>query len=308
MKYAIISDIHGNLPALELAIADAQANGADAFLFAGDYCTNAPWGSAVADRLRSMPNALHVRGNEEDYLHLPQGCDGQFQVTYWSARQLRPEQLAWLDTLPQQVDFEYEGVGVHMAHSSQAFIGNAAYERRPSRLAQLYPDVPVTREIFLADTRRTLKESPVFHEMLSNLPKGVYIFGHSHNQWHARFGDHLFINPGSCGLNLDCAEFSAVYTLLSIEKGVCSVEERRVPYDAESLIARVRQTEQYQAARVWSEVIFEEWRTCREQVSFFLRHVDEYARSIGDPRQPFAVDTWEAAYEEWKAKKHPSIL
>ncbi|MBP3648124.1 MAG: metallophosphoesterase family protein [Clostridia bacterium] len=300
MKYAIISDIHGNLPALELAIADAQANGADAFLLAGDYCTSAPWGSAVVDKLRALPNALHVRGNEEDYLHLPQGDDGQFQVTYWSSRQLRADQLAWLDELPHQVEFECEGVCVHMAHSSQAFIGNAAYERRPSRLAQLYPTGCVTREAFLADTRRTLDESPVFHEKLLTLPKGVYIFGHSHNQWHARFGDHLFINPGSCGINLDCAEFAAVYTLLSIENGECTVEERRIPYDAEALIAEVKQTEQYHAARVWTEIIFDEWRTCRDQIYFFLRHTEAFAQSIGDERRPFSVDTWEKSYEQWK--------
>ena len=305
MKYAIISDIHGNLPALQLVETDARAQGADVFLFAGDYCTSAPWGPAVVEQMRSHSDALLVRGNEEDHLHLPQGDDGQFQVTYWSARQLRADQLAWLDSLPQQVDFECDGVSVHMAHSSQAFIGNAAYERRPSRLAQLYPTGSVPREIFLADTRRTLEENPVFHEKLSALPKGVYIFGHSHNQWHARFGDHLFINPGSCGINLDCAEFSAVYTLLTIENGECHVEERRIPYDAEALIARVQQTEQYRVARVWTEIIFDEWRTRRDRVAFFLYHAQAYAESIGDDRRPFSADTWEAAYESWKLKMHP---
>ena len=305
MKYAIISDIHGNLPALKLAEEDARQQGADMFLFAGDYCTSAPWGSAVVDQLRSHSDARWVCGNEETYLHIPPGDDGQFQVTYWSARQLRPDQLAWLDALPQQVDFECEGICVHMAHSSQAFIGDSEMDRCTWKLPLIYPGIRVPRETFLKDTRRTLEANPVFQQKLSTLPKGVYIFGHSHNQWHARFDDHLFINPGSCGLNLDCAEFAAVYTLLTIENGQCTVEERRIPYDAEALIAQVRQSEQYRAAHVWTEIIFDEWRTCRERVSFFLHHTEEYARSIGDKRRPFAVDTWEAAYESWKLRKHP---
>lgn len=36
MKYAIISDIHGNLPALLLVLADAAAQGAQQYLFVGD--------------------------------------------------------------------------------------------------------------------------------------------------------------------------------------------------------------------------------------------------------------------------------
>lgn len=38
MKYAIISDIHGNNMALQNVMNDAKTNGADAYIFAGDYC------------------------------------------------------------------------------------------------------------------------------------------------------------------------------------------------------------------------------------------------------------------------------
>lgn len=127
----------------------------------------------------------------------------------------------------------------------------------------------------------------------------MYIFGHTHCQWHARFGDHLFINPGSCGVPLDCGDFGAPYTLLTVENGQCTVEERRIWYDVENLISQVRQSEQYKAARVWSEVIFHEWRACRERVIYFLYHMEKYARKIGDPRRPFMPDTWEAGFEDW---------
>ena len=54
MKYAIISDIHGNLPALEAVIADAEQQGADKFLFLGDYYRNLPLGNEVTDVIRKL--------------------------------------------------------------------------------------------------------------------------------------------------------------------------------------------------------------------------------------------------------------
>ena len=88
-------------------------------------------------------------------------------------------------------------------------------------------------------------------------------------------------------------------------------EERRIPYDVEWLIDQVKSTGQYAAARVWSEIIFSEWRTCREKVYQFLWHCEHYAERIGDPRRPFAKDTWEAAYAEWAQHAqtwHPELF
>lgn len=299
MKYAIISDIHGNMPAFELVLDDARQNGADAFLFAGDYCISAPWFNEVIACMRSLPNARFICGNEERYLHIPDGDDGQFAVSRWVSRSMQPDHIAWLDTLPERLDWTCEGVQLHMAHSSEAFIGGA--EIRTFCTAQMplrYPG-KVAPEKLREDISATFDGSEDFHQHLSALPAGIYIFGHTHSQWHARFGEHLFINPGSCGVPLDCGDFGAPYTLLTIENGQCTVEERRVSYDVEELIAQVKQSEQYKAARVWSEVIFHEWRACRERVTFFLWHMEAYAQRIGDPRRPFMPDTWEAGFEDW---------
>lgn len=299
MKYAIISDIHGNMPALQLVLEDAQKNSADAFLFAGDYCISAPWFNEVVACMRSLPNTRFICGNEERYLHIPDGDDGQFAVSRWTAHSMHADDIAWLDALPEQLAWECEGVAMHMAHSSEVFIGKAETGTfRTSLLPKRYPG-KITHDFLLSDIRRTLAQNAVFKEQCKMLPSGIYIFGHTHSQWHARFGGCLFINPGSCGVPLDCSEFGAPYTLLTIENGQCTVEERRVPYDVEELISSVKHTEQYQAAHVWSEVIFSEWRSCRERVMYFLKHTEKYAQRIGDPRRPFMPDTWEAGFEDW---------
>ena len=81
MKYAVISDIHGNAPALRLALADAAAQHVDGYLLVGDYCISAPWAREVVDILRGLPNAHIIRGNDEAHLDVPSGDDGQFEAS-----------------------------------------------------------------------------------------------------------------------------------------------------------------------------------------------------------------------------------
>ena len=302
MKYAVISDIHGNAPALRLALADAAAHQVDGYLLAGDYCISAPWASEVVDILRRLPNAHIIRGNDEAHLDVPPGDDGQFEVSRWCMSTLSPDAKAWLDALPEELTIPCRGHAIRMAHSSTVFVGKCLHEKfRTSVLPGFYPDGPASREDLQADFQR-LWEKEEFRAHIAALDKGVYVFGHNHIQSWADFDGRVLVNPGSVGMPLDCgAAFCAPYSLLTIEDGVVSVEERRIPYDVETLIAQVKQTGQYAAARVWSELIFSEWRTVREKVYQFLHHCERYAESIGDVRRPFAKSTWEAAYAEWAA-------
>ena len=51
MKYAVISDIHGNMDALDAVLADAEKQSADIFLFAGDYCLSMPFPEQAVQRI-----------------------------------------------------------------------------------------------------------------------------------------------------------------------------------------------------------------------------------------------------------------
>jgi hypothetical protein len=50
----LLYDIHGNLPALERVLEDAQAEGVDRWLLGGDYGTPSPWPLETLDRLRTL--------------------------------------------------------------------------------------------------------------------------------------------------------------------------------------------------------------------------------------------------------------
>ena len=88
MRFAIISDIHGNLPALNAVLEDADNNNIENFIFAGDYCLSNPYPNECIQRIRCLDKKHIIRGNEEKYLEnlvdkdQKTWTDGQMQISY----------------------------------------------------------------------------------------------------------------------------------------------------------------------------------------------------------------------------------
>ncbi len=300
MKYAIISDIHGNYMALQKILDDAKANKAEVYIFVGDYCVGAPWVRDVVELLQNRQDAIIVKGNEEAYLNSPYGDDGQFEISRWCGKQLSAEQIEWLNQLPEQVEISDGDYNISITHKSEKFIGPIEFDKfHPTLLAEQYPNETISHEEMLEMINDTLDNNRDFLDAQEQIPKGIYIFGHSHVQWYKEIDGHIYINPGSCGLPQDCEKFGAPYTLLTVEGEYVSVEERRVRYHMNDLIEEVKKTSQYKEAYVWSEITFREWIHSRNYVDFFLGFAEEYANKIGDTRRPFAKKTWREAYDLW---------
>jgi hypothetical protein len=62
---ACLYDVHGNLPALEAVLADAEAAGATRYCLGGDYALFGAWPAETVERLRGLENAMWIRGNGE---------------------------------------------------------------------------------------------------------------------------------------------------------------------------------------------------------------------------------------------------
>jgi diadenosine tetraphosphatase ApaH/serine/threonine PP2A family protein phosphatase len=103
MKVAVLSDVHANLEALEAVLADARANGAEAFWCLGDIVGYGADPDAVVESLRAISSAT-VAGNH-DWAACGLTSTRQFNrhaaaAADWTARTMKPANLDWLKTLP----------------------------------------------------------------------------------------------------------------------------------------------------------------------------------------------------------------
>ena len=71
---ALLYDVHGNLPALEAVIGDAEAAGADGWILGGDYALFGGWPAETVERLRGLERARWIRGNGERWTADPDGA------------------------------------------------------------------------------------------------------------------------------------------------------------------------------------------------------------------------------------------
>jgi predicted phosphodiesterase len=68
MRIALIADVHGNIFALDAVLEDAKKNGADTYVFDGDYIFDMPFSNEVTERIRNLQTASSVHviaGNKE---------------------------------------------------------------------------------------------------------------------------------------------------------------------------------------------------------------------------------------------------
>jgi len=110
MKLALLSDIHGNIQALDACLQHARAQKAQRFAFLGDMVGYGADPAAVIERIMLLTEegATVLKGNHDAMaVHPPatvQNVGGS--TAAWTHAQLKPQQLAWLDALPLSVQID----------------------------------------------------------------------------------------------------------------------------------------------------------------------------------------------------------
>ena len=203
----LLYDIHGNLPALEEVLAEADAAGVDRWLLGGDYGTPSPWPLETLSRLRQLEKATWIRGNGERWLREPPEDRPEVMEVYELFTGGLPEDvIEWLYGLPPQAELD----GVLYVHGSPV-----------SDVESFAPEPQDGEEWMLGDVRdRTI------------------VFGHSHQQFR-RPGPHGtdLLNPGSVGMPLDGDRRAA----WAIQDDDGEFAFRRTDYDVERAAGAYRQ-------------------------------------------------------------------
>ena len=309
MKFAILSDIHGNLPAFKAVLSDAEAQGAIQYLFLGDYFRDLPWVNETVELLRCLENVVAIRGNNEDrllsyskkkqtYLNFE-----QFGLDKWNYKNMSQENVDYLVNLPKTTAIEDSGYKIHLIHSSNIFF------RRPKNLIFhtsyfrfLIETTSFTKEDYSATARNALLTRPDVMADICALPEGIYLNGHNHMQFHMEYDNKLFINPGSCGLAAD-GDVTAAYTLLSCMANGCNVEERRVPYDVDKTVAHLQNSSLGAEAPVWAAVIERNILTGKDHMAPLLYQIYETAKKYGETSTPVSNAVWRLGVETWDIDK-----
>lgn len=97
-RTAVLSDIHGNLPALEAVIADATARGCDTFLNLGDSLSGPLWPAETADRLIALDWPTIAGNHERQLFSSAPGPSDAFAAARLSDRHWR-----WIESLPPRL-------------------------------------------------------------------------------------------------------------------------------------------------------------------------------------------------------------
>jgi predicted phosphodiesterase len=302
MRYAIISDIHGNLHALKAVLADAQISKADRYLLLGDYFLDFPYPNEVVDTIRAIPEANVIKGNKEENLFHLSDEDlkrKQMAPARWNLNQFTDENKKYLMSLPETMEISENDITIRLSHSSDIFFRNPWIQPfYSSCFCEHMQKTPFNHDEYLAFALEALLSRQDALADIEALPKGIYLFGHNHLQFHAEYKGRIFINPGSCGASCDC-DTTAAYTLLDIEGKSYNTIERRVAYDIKKALEGLRSSSLSAEAPEWRKLVEKLLLDGQDCFHLFLTHVYETGRQLGDSSYPVTDETWEKATAVW---------
>jgi putative phosphoesterase len=204
VRVAAISDIHGNLPALEAVLADIEREGVDEIVVAGDSISG-PWPAEVFDLLESI-GARIIRGNAD---RAEEVAAHSSELGAWNADRLGATRVAAVTSWPLTLALRVDGLGdVLLCHST------------PTSDTPIYTRITPDGELV---------------ELLGDVAADVLVCGHTHMQYDRRLSTRLRVaNPGSVGMPYE-GRRGAYWAVLGPD-----IEFRRTEYDVEAAVAAIQ--------------------------------------------------------------------
>ena len=184
MLMAFLSDIHGNLPALEAAVSDAKARGAGQLVSAGDMTGYGPFPSEVCHFLQKQRISAIIGNYDRKVIEVaeqgPSAAAGMKEkkrkILLWTVAHLDDQALRYLASLPEHLTLRLGGYDLSVFHGSPISMEDA-----------IYPSI----------TQQGLEAK------FGGRQPDIVVCGHTHIPFVKRIGPTLIVNCGSAGHPVD---------------------------------------------------------------------------------------------------------
>ena len=213
-SYAIITDIHGNSPALEAVLNDINLREVDHIFCLGDMVGIGPDSNEVIELLLKQNNISFVVGNHELAVvaafrdeEPPQGHHNERAHHKWLANRIDPSHINFISELPKQIIYEDSGFKHYFAHY---------------HLDKEYNFLPIEKE----------PTTDKLDKLYSGSDFDIVCFGHHHIVQQFKTDKTIYFNPGSLGCYFKpIARYGIVRVNdLSIEKDLIEVPYNNVDF------------------------------------------------------------------------------
>ena len=211
MRFAVISDVHGNALALDAVLADIASRGVDAILCLGDHVSGPLDPVGAADRLMALDGPV-IHGNHDRWITQGRRDDRDLdRVDRFATDQLRPDQLAWLAAQPATAIFNGE---IFLCH------GTPASDNAP------------WLDDWYQQRNTTLPDEAAVTGPAAGIDYPMILCGHTHMARSVRLRDgRRIVNPGAVGLQLVHGSPDARYAMIERRNGRWLIDLRIVEYD-----------------------------------------------------------------------------
>ncbi len=216
MRVAILTDVHGNLPALQAALGRIADLGCKLLFHTGDAIGIGPYPAECLDLLLGRSDTYLTMGNHDAWfafgLPSPRPAwlsEGEVAHQDWVHAQLDPARRAQVARWPYVLERDCEGVRVAFLH----------YGLDPTRRNF----APIVAQPTPAD----------LDSLFGGIKADVVFYGHDHRQSDLR-GAARYVNPGSLGCS---TEALARFCVLDCASGTATVQHCTAPYDPSALFA-----------------------------------------------------------------------
>lgn len=246
-KIAIISDIHGNITALNAVLEDIKNRNINKIFCLGDCVTKCTHPDLVIDKVRENCNVI-LLGNC-DYIICKSSSEGK---NYWSRNIIGEERAKFMASLPISYEFYMSGHLIRIFHASPYSLDeiyNPMFSNKQSKYSHLEIDNP----------DRLFENTEFINKTNKDPMPDIVGFGHIHTPCLVRYKNKTIFNPGSVGIpvemhnnneNDESNKFSTVasYTIIEGYYGKTDLDSIsfnsvRVPYDIDKEVADLKNSD-----------------------------------------------------------------